>query len=394
VGFIDEPAGMVQAAHLLEHLVCYTPVAGIDGGDSLAWLNRRGMGNAETLPDFTHYDSAAPAEQLERLLEIETSRWRDFVCDRATVEREAHRCYLETDAVEANPATGMCKHALMALSHAWRFRAARAPVRSGMESFDLEALREYHRQYYVPHRMAIAISGDIDVPSARRLLEKTLVSVPARHEAAMPTAIDWDRVPVEHTVRWDARCRGVAIAWPAPGDATEQVIASLLGMMAWESLNGDADLSVRCHAHLCSNNLWRVGRVPIFVYAALKEDAEPAPVAALLAERFTNAMHIAARRQLAHIKSYVVQQHAARLTPARVRQMLPMLTGQGHAPDRAMQMILLQDALTTLTMYHLLGTDRDGVIGRIRETTPEEASAMVARWLEPGLQRRTVILPD
>src|ERR1043165_5401350 len=59
VGVVDGPAGLTQAAHLVEHAVCM----GATGQDpenapGAAWqrLSARGMINAETLGDFTHYD--------------------------------------------------------------------------------------------------------------------------------------------------------------------------------------------------------------------------------------------------------------------------------------------------------------------------------------------------
>ena len=74
VGLVHEPAGMAQAAHLLEHLVCNAATASYKAGESMAWLNSVGLANAETMPDWTHYDYMVPADKLERIFQIEAER--------------------------------------------------------------------------------------------------------------------------------------------------------------------------------------------------------------------------------------------------------------------------------------------------------------------------------
>ena len=150
VGFIDEPAGMVQASHLLEHLVCYSPGAGFETREAMNWLNDVGMANAETLPDMTHYDYAAPAEHLEKILMIEAARLQQTSFDPAIIASEAERVYQETHWVEKSPLAGMAKHAFMALSHVWRHQSTEALVRGGLDEMDPEQLLNFYRQQYRP----------------------------------------------------------------------------------------------------------------------------------------------------------------------------------------------------------------------------------------------------
>ncbi len=177
VGFMQEPEGMVQASHLLEHLVCYSPCEGFADREAMSFLNRVGSANAETLPAFTHYDYVVPKEIFGDVVRIEAGRMRNFSFSQDVLEREAKRCYQETDFVEANPQAGMLKHAFMACSHAWRFQSPRALVRGGMETFEPEKLRSFHSLYYTPSHLTIAITGSISDKNSRQLLEEHIGSI-------------------------------------------------------------------------------------------------------------------------------------------------------------------------------------------------------------------------
>lgn len=92
VGFVDEPEAMVQSAHLLEHLVCYAPGDGFESKQAMQWLNREGIANAETMPDFTHYDYASTADNLEMLQKMGRDESRSL--QMVLVQDALQRCTL------------------------------------------------------------------------------------------------------------------------------------------------------------------------------------------------------------------------------------------------------------------------------------------------------------
>ena len=254
VGFLQEPENMVQASHLLEHLVCYSPCEGFADREAMNFLNRVGNANAETLPAFTHYDYAAPSEHFEKVVMIEANRIRQFSFSQAVMEREAKRCYQETDFVEANATAGMLKHVLMACSHAWRFQSTRSLVRGGMETFSSERLKAFHSQYYNPSHLTISITGSISETDSKRMLEKHIGSIASRKVAK--SVIDWNKVPKGQVIHWDSKVRGVCIAWQPPVSQADRTALSILGLLAMQKLSSDPELKSKCDHVSCSNNIW------------------------------------------------------------------------------------------------------------------------------------------
>ena len=182
VGFMDEPKGMVQSSHLLGHLVCYSPGAGFEAKEAMNWLNEKGMANAETMPDYTHYDYSVPANDLEKVFEIEAARLTQTKFDADMIAFEAKRVYSETDAVERIPRAGMAKHAFMALSHAWRHQSNEALVRGGLEDMDRGKLFEFYKSTYAPQNLTLIVTGKTTVDQVKDCL---LYTSPSPRDATL-----------------------------------------------------------------------------------------------------------------------------------------------------------------------------------------------------------------
>ena len=284
VGFLHEPKGMTQAAHLLEHLVCNAETKSFKQNEAMKRLNRLGMANAETLPDWTHYDYILPSDKLELALRIEAERLTSLRIGKDIVAVEASRCYKETDFVEQNPAAGMVKHAFMAFNQAWRHGMKTALVRGGMDGFRIDDLAAFHREFYRPDNLTLILVGGIKPDHALKLIETHLGGLrPA--EAAPQGAIDWSKIPARTTVTWDAKVRSVCIAFPPPSKHSDRVVLSLMGSVLAQKLMTDPQITAVANSVFCSNHLWSVGELPFFVYAAAKADASLQEVERVLTTR-------------------------------------------------------------------------------------------------------------
>ncbi|MFB3104278.1 MAG: M16 family metallopeptidase, partial [Pseudomonadales bacterium] len=255
VGFVHEPKGMTQAAHLLEHLACNAATGNYKANEAMNLLNQLGMANAETLPSWTHYDYVLPANKLELALEIEAERLTSLKIDREIVRVEALRCYQETDFVERNPASGMTKHAFMALNQAWRHGMTSALVRGGLEDFSIEELENFHRAFYRPDNLTVVIIGGFNRDQAFELLEEHLGDVRPPKQSRL-AAIDWSRIPNRTTVRWDAKVRAVCLAFPPPSNRRDQIALSLLGAALTQELMKDPQINDVANTVTCTNHLW------------------------------------------------------------------------------------------------------------------------------------------
>ena len=387
VGFLQEPEGMVQASHLLEHLVCYAPCEGFADREAMNFLNRVGSANAETLPTFTHYDYAVPSEHFEKAVMIEADRIQRFSFSQTVMEREAKRCYQETNFVEANASAGMLKHAFMACSHAWRFQSTRALVRGGMETFSSERLKEFHSQFYNPSHLTIAITGSISESDSKRILEKHIGSIASR--TSEKPVIDWNKVPNGHVIHWDSKVRGVCIAWQPPVSQAERTALSILGLLAMQKLSSDPKLKSKCDQLSCSNNIWAVGDIPLFVYATVRNEGDVELVETLLADRFKRLLHDSCKDAALQIGPFIAQAQRD-MTWVQMQEATPILMKQGRSKTAAIQLCLMQDALNRVLSKNLLGLDRNEVTQAL---TSKQLSELVDRVVTVESQRVVRILP-
>lgn len=365
IGFVHEPEGMTQAAHLIEHLVCMGGTPGVAEGAWWDELSALGIVNAETMPDFTHYDYEAPASALERVFRAEAARLAGLRITRELVERESPRIYAETDAVERAPGRPLFKHVLMGANQAWRYGSATALVRGGLETLDLDAVRALHRGAYVPAALTFVVAGDFDLDKAETLARETIGAVEPRPGAPTPP-IDWTRAPARARLAWDARASFVIVAWPPPREPLERLALSLAGESMLQLLNGDEALGAHAGRVLGSNPIWPVGELPFFFCASVAPGADAERAADVLLERATAAAHlgeaeVARLRQHAAMFGAGVGSHSPSATARTLERM-------GHPPDRAMGLALLHICLQRAAREHQArGIDRArlGELGRL-----------------------------
>lgn len=394
-GFFDEPAGLTQASHLIEHLVCYGATEGHAPGAVFAELSGLGMVNAETLADFTHYDFMIPAQVLERAVRAEAARLGSLTIDAALVKQEAPRCYAEAAAVDGAPQGPLFKFATMAAHQSWRHGRAEALIRGGLVETPLDAIRGLHRAAYTPANMTLVVVGGFDPVEARAMIEKHLGAVPGREPAARPP-IAWDALPRRSVVHWDAARTGIMLAFAPPESARDRLALSLWGSTAFERLHRDARADAVSTFRLCTVHTNPVGDLPFMVYATLKpgvrvEEAEHelAEAFGAIVERMNDGPALAQVQQLAAglaqpmpLTKAIVEQHAGHLAKA-----------QNMAKDRAEGMVLGNTALQIGIRRRLFGADAAARAKELGAITPEEFRALLARTFDSARRVTTVLAP-
>lgn len=394
VGFVDEPESMVQSSHLLEHLVCYAPGAGFEAKAAMEWLNKKGMANAETMPDSTHYDYASKAENLEKILEIESARLKQTSFDPQMIGFEAKRVYQETDFVENNPQAGMLKHAFMALSHAWKYKSKTALVRGGLDNMDPGKLLKFYQTTYRPKNLTIAITGKTTLDEVKPLIEKHFGNLSSNHP--QPKPLDWSQVAAHHTIGWDSQHRAVCVAWNPPKNKQDCVRLSLLSAVVMQKLANDPTMKNKTEMVMCSNNMWMLGDLPLFVYAMAKPDQDLDEIEKLISETFEKELKASASSSVQMIKSFGFQYDFQRKqsTWPRMQQQAKMVQKMGRSEAMSLQLVLLQDALVRCSAHRLLGDDPDQMITAIKETNKEDLVTLVDKTVSPKNQHVVHIVPQ
>ncbi len=396
VGFLHEPKGMTQAAHLLEHLVCNAATSGYGPGESMALLNQTGMANAETLPDWTHYDYVLPSEKLELALKIEAERLTSLRIDAEIIKAEAPRCYMETDFVERNAKSGMLKHAFMAFAQAWRHGATTARVRGGLEEFAIEELLRFHRATYRPDNLTLIFVGGFDRKKTVELARKHLGGI-ATPEAKRRRAIEWSKIPERTTVRWDAKVRGVCIAYAPPRGRVARVTLSLWGNLLHQHLASDAAIAAVTDSVSCSTQMWNVGELPFYVYATAKPGGSLEDVERVLVEsidRFSQEKPSAMVVQQIRGMAKQLARQTDMLTWDYVQKSTAMVARQrGGDETLAEGMVLGQAAINWGVGHFLLGTNADRVAKSVGNLTADKLHGLTRRYLRPKVRFITRLVP-
>lgn len=394
VGFLDEPKGMVQSAHLVEHLVCYAGGAGFEPKGAMKWLNEVGMANAETLADFTHYDYVAPAEELEKILQIESARIKQQQFDDGLIRREAKRVYQETDFVENAPATGMLKHGFMALIHAWKYQSQSALVRGGLEEIDRNHLVGFYKDHYRPEKLTLVISGKTTLEEAKELVGRHLGTIPRGNMKR--TKIDWTQVPKNSRIQWDAKHSAICVSWNPPADQQQRLLLSILGLEIFQRASQNPELKETCHLVATSNPLWKVGELPFFIYALKREDSDLDEVANQLRQFVEDELATVTKKGPMLARS-LANQYEMQCNPAswkRMQQTSKIFAAQRGAPQNPIQQVILQDAFARGLSRQFLGDDPESTLSYLKSVTDEDFQIAIKACVREVNRRVVQIVPE
>jgi predicted Zn-dependent peptidase len=397
VGFVDEPSARTQATHLLEHVVCRAATASYRPGESMDLLNRIGLGNAETLPDLTHYDYVVPATKLELALRIEAERLTSLRITPEIIKAESPRCYAETDSVERNPQSGMAKHAFMAFSQAWRHGEKHALVRGGLETITPGELTKFYKATYRPDRLTVVLVGGFEPAQAEAMVRQSLGTVSKRPPQSR-TPIDWKRAPADTTVTWDGRVRAVCLYFPPPDDPDQRFLLSLLGTVLFPEMTNDDSLKSMAEMVLVTSAVWGVGELPFFVYATAKPQKPLDQVQRSLSKRLQQVLAEPLEPRLAVMRQVAEQLARAGddTTTDHVRLLANTMAKQLGIPrEKAIQMVLGQTALNLGIAHRLLGSAPKTRLAAVHRFTTDNLKALVAQTLDASGTRviRVVLKP-
>jgi predicted Zn-dependent peptidase len=391
MGSLEEPAGMPQLAHLVEHLTCYGATRGLKEGEAFATGMARGSTNAETLADITRYEHEAPAEDLERILTLEADRLRAVVFTPGLLAQESPRIDQEARFVDAAPTAPLLKYAFIAGPQAWFHLKFEAPLSGATKDFDLDAAARWRARWCRPERTTIAIVGGFERDKALELVRATIGAVPKSAEPAPPPSIDYSRAPRHASVKWTSAHRAVLVAFEPASDPVERFALTVLGDATLENLARDERVQKVATVAVCSNRLWAVGDLPLFVYATVRDGVDPAEAERVVTERFTTLFR-------SNASSGVLGVAVASLVPppvptweearAQGRQVF------GNRPG------FTGDPAGSVLLYHALqAAARDRVnsppaaLGAARAMSPEQARALAERVMAEDKKFVTVFGP-
>jgi predicted Zn-dependent peptidase len=249
VGIRSEPEGRTGFAHLFEHLM----FQGSANLEKLAHFRHvQGSGgtfNGSTHLDYTDYYESLPSNALERALFLEADRMRG---PRLTEENLRNQCDVVKEEIRVNvmnrPYGGFPWLKLPPVMF-----DTFANAHDGYGSFtDLESAtvadaQDFFDKYYAVGNAVLCVSGDIDVPTATRLVEAHFGDVPKRPAPKRPSFAEKDLAAERRESYTDpiAPLPAVAAAWRVPNPITEFTDYLPYVVLAEVLTDGDASRLVR-----------------------------------------------------------------------------------------------------------------------------------------------------
>ncbi len=179
VGSKNEDPTRRGFAHFFEHLL-FEGSENIDRGEFDKYIQEAGgTNNANTNPDRTFYYEILPSNQLEMGLWLESERMLHAKVETKGIEVQREVVKEERRQRYENQPYGSI--VLNVFENAYKEHPYRWPTIGYMEDLNAASEEDYvnfYKTFYVPNNAILSIAGDIDVPAAKKLIEKYFGSIP------------------------------------------------------------------------------------------------------------------------------------------------------------------------------------------------------------------------
>jgi predicted Zn-dependent peptidase len=290
VGSKDEPAGKTGFAHLFEHLM----FNGSENapGDFFAPLQQVGATdfNGTTWFDRTNYFETVPTPALDLALFLESDRMGHLL-KAVTQENLTNQIGVVQNEKRQgdNQPYGLVEYkqleALFPKGHPYYHSTIGSMA--DLTGASLEDVKNWFRQRYGPNNAVLVLAGDVDVPTARRLVEKYFGDIP-RGPGVTPMAADVPTLPAPKSETMHDRVATTRLyrMWAVPGLTDEDTVpldvaASVLGGLSSSRLDNALVRKEKIAVGVTAG-IQPFERVSLFEVTA---DVKPGVDAALVAKR-------------------------------------------------------------------------------------------------------------
>ncbi len=177
VGSRNERPGITGISHQLEHLLFKgTHSRPIQFGRLFSALGSNS--NAFTSYDMTAYYGTVASNKVEALLELEADRMVNTRAGREELESERTVVLSELDGGNNNPATRLYKALTRKALRGTRYQWTVIGDRRDVESFTVEDIQQYYRNYYRPDNAVLVVVGDFETKQLLGKIRQIFGSIP------------------------------------------------------------------------------------------------------------------------------------------------------------------------------------------------------------------------
>jgi zinc protease len=181
VGGANDPADRSGFAHMFEHMM-FEGSANIGNDEYFALLEAIGArNNAYTAIDKTAYWEVAPANELPRVLWLESDRMASLGVTQEAFETQREVVLEEFNQNVANRPYGFSNRRFQTLPFQGYLPYERTVIGSPDElrAASLSELQDFHEKYYKPNNATLVIVGDIEVELTQILVQAYFGDIPS-----------------------------------------------------------------------------------------------------------------------------------------------------------------------------------------------------------------------
>jgi predicted Zn-dependent peptidase len=247
VGSKDEPNGKTGYAHLFEHIGLFNPTENLPGGlmEPLRAIGATDW-NGTTWFDRTNFFQTVPTSALDQALYMESDRMGHLLGALNQERLDNQRGVVQNEKRQGdNQPYGLVEYAQLEelYPEGHPYRHSTIGSMADLDHASLEDLRSWHRDHYGPNNAVLVLAGDVDVPTARALVQKYFGDIP-RGAANNPAAADIPtlKARVDRTLHDRVSNTRLYRTWVVPGltDASAadlDVAATVFGGLASSRLD-------------------------------------------------------------------------------------------------------------------------------------------------------------
>jgi predicted Zn-dependent peptidase len=261
VGARAEEKGRTGFAHLFEHMMFQGSENAPKGAHFKLVESNGGYLNGSTHPDFTDYFEVLPANKLALGLWLEADRMRALAITAENLDNQREAVKQERRLSFDNQpyATAIVDRWPQLAYRNWQNSHSLIGSFEDLDAATVDDVARFFRTHYAPNNAVLAISGDIQIPEAKRLVETYFGEIPAQPQPAVPDLSEPEASESRYETYHDPLAKVPAVAIGYPGPARRSPDYNALVMLDLLLTGGD---SSRFHLNLVK------GKKSVIQYAA------------------------------------------------------------------------------------------------------------------------------
>lgn len=220
VGARSEEKGRTGFAHLFEHMMFQGSANAGKGQHFKQVESNGGTLNGSTHPDFTDYFEVLPANKLAVGLWLESDRMRSLAItdDNLTNQKEAVKQERRLSFDNQPYATAIVDRWPLIAFRNWSNSHSLIGSFEDLNAATVDDVARFFKVYYAPNNAVLVLSGDIDIPAAKKLVETYFGDIPAQPQPKHPDLSEPSEVQAQSEVYRDplAQVPAVVVGYLGP----------------------------------------------------------------------------------------------------------------------------------------------------------------------------------